>query len=110
MDIAHHKTHSFPDSRPVFAAFLAIVLAVASIIALTHGLHELDHSAGGAVRHACLLCSLASGDVAAAQSILLWTILPLSLLFRLTTSNFFSPDRSADRLPFGRGPPVPTSF
>jgi hypothetical protein len=46
MDIAHHKTHSFPDSRPVFAAFLAIVLAVASIIALTHGLHELDHSAG----------------------------------------------------------------
>jgi hypothetical protein len=110
MDTAHHKTHSYMDSRPLLAAWLAIVMALASLVALTHGLHELDHSAGGAARHACLLCSLASGDVAAALSILLWTILPLSLLFQLTVPGLLSPDRYPDRLPFGRGPPVPEFF
>jgi hypothetical protein len=110
MDIARHKTNSSPDSRPVLPAFLAIVLAVASVVALTHGLHEPDHSATGADRHACLLCSLASGDVMAAQCVLLCAILPLSLLFRLAAPGFFSPDRSPDLLPFSRGPPVPKFF
>jgi hypothetical protein len=105
MDIAHHKTSSCLDCRPVLATFLAIFLAVASLAALTHGLHELDHSAGGVDRHACLLCSLASGDLASAQCVLVCTIFPLSLLFRLAATSFIRPDWSPNRLPFGRGPP-----
>jgi len=105
MDIAHYKTRSFSDPRAILPIFLAIVLAVVSLVALTHGLHDLNHSPGGPDGHTCLLCSLASGDVAAAQCVLLCAILPLSLLFRLAAPSFFYPDRSPDRLPFSRGPP-----
>jgi hypothetical protein len=80
-------------------------LAFASVVALMHGLHESNHSATGADRHACLLCSLASGDVAAAQCVLILTLFPLSFLFLLATKGIFSPDRFHGLLPFGRAPP-----
>ncbi len=110
MDIAHHKTHSSLDCRPILSALLAIILAVTSVVALMHGLHGVNHSAGGPDRHACLLCSLASGDVAAVQCILLCALFPLSLLFRSAASGVLSSGCPLDRLPFSLGPPVPKFF
>ena len=85
------------------AAVLALSLLAASWISVHHKLHVALHT--GDAGHACLVCSLATGQVTAADIASVCVLFVAALLFcipLLQRSHFTISDL---RLPSGRAPP-----
>jgi hypothetical protein len=88
-----------------FAGLLVLLLLVSAVLSSNQALHQrLLHSSGNG-DHACLVCALVSGQIAAAAVTLLAAfllLLPLPVLHRLGS---LAPSCSDYRLSPSRAPP-----
>ena len=95
------------DSAPkaVLASFLALILLVAGTASASHALHQTLHSGNPGSGHFCLLCSLAKGEVGAAEVAIVATLPLISLCFGLCPPLSLVLPASDYRLSPSRAPP-----
>jgi hypothetical protein len=95
------------DAAPnrVLAAFLALMLLVASTISASHALHQELHSGTSDSGHFCLLCSLAKGEVGAAAVAIFVAIPLIGLFYFLPRTQSTAASAANYRLSPSRAPP-----
>jgi hypothetical protein len=93
-------------AKSALAGLLAFFVLVASTASVSHELHKALHSNATTASHYCLVCSLAKGQVAAADVAPLLALFTLVLLFSIPTLKTLVLPVSDRRLAHGRAPPV----
>ncbi len=77
MDVQRERRLSGCSSaaKSALAAFLALFLIMAGTVSASHLLHQSFHRDGAVSGHSCLVCSLAKGQVSAAEVAVISAIL-----------------------------------
>src|SRR5690349_14187498 len=96
-------------AKSAFAGFVALALLLAVVFSVSPLLHQTLHAGNNANSHLCLACSLAHGQVSAAEVVLVSTVVvPVFLVGSLLAE--VSPVRTLDyRLSPSRAPPARAS-
>jgi hypothetical protein len=59
--VAHRAFGHGAAPKPVLAGLMALLLLVASVLSVSHSLHQSLHRDGSVNGHLCLVCSFAKG-------------------------------------------------
>jgi hypothetical protein len=104
LNILRHQYRTF--LKAALAALVAGWLCCLTVLSADSSIHQLFHHDQGATHSACLICSLAKGQVFSAEMPPVMPTPPTIGAYRLTQEQF-SPIPSFDfLLPPSRGPPA----
>jgi hypothetical protein len=92
-------------AKSALAGLLALFVLVATTSSVSHGLHQVLHPNAPASSHLCLICSLAKGQVTAADVAPALALFSLVLLFSVPTLKTVALPASDCRLAPSRAPP-----
>jgi hypothetical protein len=70
--------------KSALAGLLSLLLFLATTLSVSPALHQSLHLQDGANAHLCLMCSLAKGQVSAAESTLILILVVLAFLFSVS--------------------------
>jgi hypothetical protein len=105
--VAHRAFGHGAAPKPVLAGLMALLLLVASVLSVSHSLHQSLHRDGSVNGHLCLVCSFAKGHASgpAATVALAAVVLPVLFCLCLFPSSLLP--RGFDyRIAHGRAPPL----
>jgi hypothetical protein len=92
-------------AKSVLAGLLALFVLVATTSAVSHGLHQALHPNAPAGSHLCLICSLAKGQVTAADVVPALALFVSVLFFSIPALKTVALAPSDRRLAPSRAPP-----
>jgi hypothetical protein len=92
-------------AKSALAGLLALFVLVATTSSVSHGLHQALHPNAPASSHLCLICSLAKGQVTAADVAPALALFSLVLLFSVPALKTLALPASDRRLAPSRAPP-----
>jgi hypothetical protein len=92
-------------AKSALAGLLAIFVLVATASSVSHGLHQALHPNAPSSTHLCLICSLAKGQVTAADVAPALAIFSLILFFSVPALTTVALPASDRRLASSRAPP-----
>ena len=95
-----------PTAKSALAGLLAILFLVATTVSVTHSLHHSLPGNDSAGSHSCLLCSLAKGQVASADTAPIAAFLALYLVFAAGLAKVSATASWDYRFSPSRAPPI----
>jgi hypothetical protein len=97
-------------ARSALSGLLALLLLASGVLSVSRALHQLLHNGAAGSDHFCLVCSIAKGQVAAADVAVVAALVALCLVFSFRAANP-SPLPAFDyRLSPSRAPPALASL
>ncbi len=94
-------------SKAALAGLMALLLLAATLVSVSHALHQSLHRDGSVGAHFCLVCSFAKGQVTGHEGPLALALAVLSLLFCILLAKVSPVPGGLDYcVSRGRAPPV----